>query len=235
MPKIEVTDANLSIAAAQVRESMLSSLDSEEIAQNDFSARFLASIAELRMREKKMRIRRRIIRQCVAAIVSVAVGLPLFFAINTEARAAAISWIKETFPGQTAFYFLRDTDRTPPDYQLTWLPDGIEFVREAHTSLTRSRLYQDPEDAARGFTIQCGRMDSSSPLFIGHSGSECEIAPILINDMPGELYRSMSADISHCLVWFDDANGVVYGIVSYLDPDVIMHIAEGVKLVKPTK
>jgi hypothetical protein len=37
---------------------------------------------------------------------------------------------------------------------------------------------------------------------------------------------------SHALIWIDEANGVVFTITTLGDPNIMLHIAEAIKLVK---
>lgn len=236
MPNIEFTDEALRNAAALVRQSMLSSLNEEKVSEHVFPDDFLKSIREeARQSEKKHRHDGELLRRCIAAVLSVVVGLTLFFAINTEARAAAVQWIKKVFVRQTIFSFLQEDTYVPLDFQLLWLPDGVEMIDETQTELTHSQFYQDLENPKNGFVIQCGSMDSQGELTIVHGDANYDIRTVEVNGLSGELYISNDADISNVLVWFDESNRVVFTVDSTLTPDVILHIAENVKLGKSPK
>lgn len=230
MPKNKLTEDALQSAAKMVRESMLTSLEQEEIVNHVFSNEFLAAIEKAREIEKMHLQQRRMYHRCVAAILSLVVGISLFFTINTQARAAAITWIKKVFPGQTVFSFLQDTDEATLDFQLTWLPDGMKLTADTWTKAAHSQLYQNPDRANEGFIIQCGRMVSQNDLTLIHSDAKYDIQSVEINGMPGELYVSDDSAVSNVLVWIDDSNKIVITIDSSLNPDVILHIAENVKL-----
>ena len=91
MVKTELTDEALGNAARLVRESMLSSLREEEMPAHEFSEDFRESLLEeVRRNERKPVRTQLVLRRCIAALLSVAVGLSLFFGLNTEARAAAL-------------------------------------------------------------------------------------------------------------------------------------------------
>lgn len=236
MPNIEFTDEALRNAAILVRESMLSSLNEEEVPEHEFPDDFLKSIREeARQPEKKHRHDGELLRRCIAAVLSAVVGVTLFFAINTEVRAAAVEWIKKVFGGQTIFSFLQEDTYVSMDFQLLWLPDGVEMVDETQTELTHSQLYQDAQDSKNGFVIQCGSMDSQGDLTIVHGDASYDIRTAEVNGLPGELYISNDTDISNVLIWFDESNRIVFTIDSTLAPNVILHIAENVKLDKSPK
>ena len=236
MPNIEFTDEALRNAAILVRKSMLSSLNEEKVPEHEFPDDFLKSVREeARQSEKKHRHDGELLRRCIAAVLSVVVGVTLFFAIDTEARAAAAEWIKKVFGGQTLFSFLQEDTYVSMDFQLLWLPDGVEMVDETQTELTHSQLYQDAQDSKNGFVIRCGSMDSQGDLMIVHGDASYDIRTVEVNGLPGELYISNDTDISNVLIWFDESNRIVFTIDSTLAPNVILHIAENVKLYKSPK
>ena len=236
MPNIEFTDEALRNAAILVRKSMLSSLNEEKVPEHEFPDDFLKSVREeARQSEKKHRHDGELLRRCIAAVLSVVVGVTLFFAIDTEARAAAAEWIKKVFGGQTIFSFLQEDTYVSMDFQLLWLPDGVEMVDETQTELTHSQLYQDAQDSKNGFVIRCGSMDSQGDLMIVHGDASYDIRTVEVNGLPGELYISNDTDISNVLIWFDESNRIVFTIDSTLAPNVILHIAENVKLYKSPK
>lgn len=233
--KTGITDHALREAARQVRTSMLNSLQAEAPPQHPFSQEFLSSMDVLLQKEEKRRHHAAAFRRCIAALLSIAIGLSLFLGLNPEAQAAAIRWAKKTALGQTVFSFFEDTEPALPEYRLMWLPEGMELVNEISASDCNLLYYADPNNSSRSFTIQCALMDSDAALIISHDKSQYNIQPILINNHSGELYSSTDSSSSNGLVWFDDTAGVSFTIISYLDTDVILHIAEGIELVVSTK
>lgn len=236
MIKTELTDEALRNAARSVRASMLSSLKEEDMPTHEFSEDFRESLLEeVRRNERKRGRKRLVLRRCIVALLSVVVGLSLFFGLNTEARAAALQWAKKTTWGRTVFSFFGDAEKALPGFEVMWLPEGVELVREENTSDTCSRLYNNPNDTSYGFVMQCGIMRTESDLFIFHNAAEYEITSVTVNGKSGVFYISPNTQASHGLVWFDEKAGVYFTIISYLDPTVILHIAESIKLVNSTK
>lgn len=236
MVKTELTDEALRNAAELVRESMLSSLREEEMPTHEFSEDFRESLLEEVRRNEQERARKRLVfRRCIAALLSAVVGLSLFFGLNTEARAAALQWAKKTTWGRTVFSFFGDAEKALPEFKVTWLPEGVELVQETSTSETRTKVYYNTNDTSNGFVLECGIMDPDSEFFVIHDDADYEISPVQINTSYGTFYISQSKNASHGLVWFDEEAGVYFSIISYLDPAVILHIAESIKLVNSTK
>lgn len=78
MVKTELTDEALGNAARLVRESMLSSLREEEMPAHEFSEDFRESLLEeVRRNEQNRATKRLVLRRCIAALLSVVVGLSL--------------------------------------------------------------------------------------------------------------------------------------------------------------
>lgn len=230
--KTRITDEALRTAARQVRSSMLSSLQEDDLELPPFFQEFLTSMEYLQRREEKKRSRMAAFHRCMAAILSFVFGVTLFLGLNTTARATTIHWVKSTSFGQTIFSFFEKSENTLPDYQLLWIPEKVEFVHETRTSETYAKLYYDPKDQTQGFTIECGTMDPESSLVLGHGDTEYEKKAVLINDSQGIFYISPDPTSSHCLIWFNEEANVYFTVISYLNPSVILHIAENVKLSK---
>ena len=130
MVKTELTDEALGNAARLVRDSMLSSLREEEMPAHEFSEDFRESLLEeVRRNERKPVRTQPVLRRCIAALLSVVVGLSLFFGLNTEARAAALQWAKKTAWGRTVFSFFGDAEKALPKFEVTWLPEGNFMFR----------------------------------------------------------------------------------------------------------
>lgn len=236
MVKTELTDEALGNAARLVRESMLSSLREEEMPAHEFSEDFRESLLEEVRRNEQERARKRLVlRRCIAALLSVVVGLSLFFGLNTEARAAALQWAKKTTWGRTVFSFFGDAEKALPEFVVMWLPEGVELVNEIVEPDCVMQLYSDPDDDSQSFAIQCALMDSDSPLIISHNKSEYLIHSTTVNTHYAELYIAQDPSVSNGLVWFDDNIGISFTIISDMDSTVILHIAENIKLDISTK
>lgn len=54
-----------------------------------------------------------------------------------------------------------------------------------------------------------------------------------VGGLPGEFYISDTEQ--SVLIWMDEETGIWYKLDAKLDPSIILHIAESVSLVDPTK
>ena len=227
-----ITDEELIVAAAQVRESMLCVLPEPRECTGQFSSQFEAKIEKLRKTAAKKASRRKFTRHAVAAVLVVLIGLSMLCALNTEVRAAFVTWFKETFGEYTTYWFASEENNILPEYELTWVPEGCELVYEEFADNVYVVLYESKVTAADYFTFDYALANNNSQLTVYSHNGKHEAEQVNINGLYGELYLSENLEEPHALVWFDEENGVVFTITSYMKSADMLHIAENVKLVK---
>ena len=230
-----ITDSQLTQAAAIVRNSMLMALDQAEIPTHNFSSEFEVKIQALRKQENHRQAIHKVMRRCIAAILAFIMGTGVFLTVNVEARATVIAWIKEVFEDRIEYWFTGVSQKTFPEYDLTWVPDDMECIYDEATEHSRSVVYMKPNDPQQGFTFSYTRMLEGSGTIMVINETAHSIIPVDINGMIGDLYLSQDPEITHCLIWFDEEQQIAFNITSYMDSDVILHIAESIKLSNTTK
>lgn len=230
-----ITDSQLTQATAIVRNSMLMTLDQAEIPTHNFSSEFEVKIQALRKQENHRQAIHKVIRHCVAAILALVLGTGIFLTVNMEARAAVIAWIKEVFEDRIEYWFTGFPEKKFPEYVLTWVPDDMECVYDEFTEYSRSVIYMNPNDPQHGFTFSYSRIQEGSGTIMVINETAHRIIPVDINGMVGDLYLSQDPEITHCLIWFDEEQQVTFNITSYMDSNVILHIAESVNLLNSPK
>lgn len=222
-----ISEQDLRNAASSVRSTMLEALPKE--AEGRFSDDFERKIEKLKQTQKKQDERLKRLRVAAAGF---AVIVTMLFSLNTEVRATVLSWFREEFAGHTIFWFQGEKPDVLPTFRLSNLPGQYVCVSDTTLETSRTALYLNPENEADGFTFDYGFIQDDSPLTVDYSGTDVTISEVMINGCPGNLYLSADPDESHALIWIDEANGVVFSITSYLEPEVMLYIAEGVKLEK---
>lgn len=230
-----ITDSQLTQATAIVRNSMLMTLDQAEIPTHNFSSEFEVKIQVLRKQENHRQAIHKVIRHCVAAILVFIMGTGIFLTVNVEARATVIVWIKEVFEDRIEYWFTGSPQKEFPEYELTWVPDDMECIYDESTEYSRSVIYMNPNDPQRGFTFSYSRMQEGSGTIMVINETAHSMIPVDVNGMVGDLYLSQDPEITHCLIWFDEEQQITFNITSYMDSDVILHIAESIKLSNTTK
>ena len=229
-----ITDSQLTQATAIVRNSMLMVLDQTEIPAHIFSSEFELKIQALRKQENRYQAIHKVIRHCVAAMLVLVLGTGIILTVNVEARATVIAWIKEVFEDRIEYWFTGSPQKEFPEYELTWIPDDMECIYDESTEYSRSVIYMNPNDLQRGFTFSYSRMQEGSGTIMVLNETEHSITPVDINGMDGDLYLSKDPETTHSLIWFDEEQQITLNITSHMDSDVILHIAESVKLSNST-
>lgn len=230
MSKKFISDQDLQNAAATLRNSMLESLPQNP--EGQFSEEFETKIIQLKNTHRKNEARVQYIKRLAAVAAVFVLITSLFFSVNTEARAAVSSWFLEVFDSYSIFWFRGEKPAELPVFELTDIPEEYECVYDEILSNSRTMLYVNPENELDGFTFDYGFIQDDSPLTIEYVGLDVIIKDVTVNGYPGKLYISSEPDESHALVWVDESNNVVFTMTSFLDPDIMLHIAGSTKLVK---
>lgn len=224
------SDRELTLAASIVRHSMLSALPEPKDCHGEFSSTFEEKMLLLQQREEKYKARRQSVKRVLAAIFALFIGISLLLATNTKVRASVVAWIKETFERFTSYYFEEPQNDTLPEYKLTWIPEGYNMVFEDKVSHAHTMVFQRGENPKDSFTLDYCFVQSESSLSVHTFDDHYDVKTVSINECSGELYLSHDASKSHGLIWYDEETGVVFTITAFLQPEDILHIAEGLKL-----
>lgn len=225
-----MSEQDLQKAAAMVRCSMLDTLPQE--IEGHFSKEFDLRIAELKKTQKRRENQQQLRKRLTAAAAAFLVAMTMLLTFNTEVRASVVTWFKEIFDTRTVYWFSGEKTDTLPAFEIMGLPEDYECIYDEATSSSHNYLYQKEDIVIDGFSFGYSFIQSDSPLTVEFPDEKFSVKQVTINGCPGDLYVSIDPSESHALVWIDEANGVVFTITSFLDPDVILHIAENVQLVK---
>lgn len=229
----QITDAQLTKAAAMVRASILSALPRSEDCDQTFSREFEQKMEVMQRRAEQKNRHRRITHRVAAAIAAILVGFSLLCALNTEVRAAVKAWVKEIWDSIVVYSFEGNIRDTLPQYELTYVPEGYRIISDNTLTYSRSRLYKQGENSKAVFTFTYSAIQEDSQLFADYSDLPYEVREVFVCGCRGELYISSDkTKESHTLMWVDEEAGVYFVIASFLEPEEMLHIAESVILVK---
>ena len=220
------TDKALKEAASKVRTSMLASLstDTDYALPTEVPHEFqLYHTQQLKKKTAKKRI--------IAAAIAFFVSTALFFSIHTEAKAIVQKWIKELFSDKIVYWVTESPSTVLPTYEPSWMPDGYERIYDESMDTGRVMLYQKGTDPMDGISLNYEFSSAESPLHIFLQNSDYTIKEVKIGNNSGDLCISSRKDETHALIWVDENTNIVFCITAYLDPDIILHIAESIYLV----
>ena len=227
MSKYSFSARDLRDAAGLVRMSMLQSLP--DTANNSFSNSFLEKM-ELLIQQHVIRYRRfQIWRRCIAVCACVCVYFILSLGFHPETRAVTYAWIQNTIGSYADFWFTGNGPNTLPGYSLNWIPDGYEMIHEEVDDQQISAMYinsRDPDDNT-GFNLTYGIMQDGAYASIVRQYEGDNTISVNVNGFDGELYISNDPDLFNTLLWFDYDQKIYFMLTSYLDTNIMMHIANG--------
>ena len=227
----KISDNQLKLAAAQVRGAMLSSLPEPQDCAGQFTEEFERKIQNLKQQQAKKESARQVQRRIAAALITLLIGVSLLLTVSPQARANVRAWIKKTFGTYTQYWFQGEKGGVLPEYELTWIPEGYEMVREEPFRDTQTLVYQRGNDETDAFVFSYRPAKKDSYLILDTLGFEYEIEIVSIHGNYGELYISQDETQSHGVIWLDEENNVAFTLTAFLDPQDILHIADGIKLV----
>ena len=233
MIKRIITDEELIAATALVRESMLRTLPEPEDCTGEFSAQFEEKIRKLRKVAERKAAWRRFAKGAVAAMLFVLIGFSMLFAFSTETRAAVKIWFRESFGDLTTYSFHESELKPVPTYELTWIPEGCELIRNEGSEYLRAMVYQNDDNISDGFIFNYSIATDHSKLYVQSLSGEQTIETVDVWGTQGDLYIPADpTNDAYLLVWFDEPNSVVLMINTFLEPDDILRIANGVRIVE---
>lgn len=209
------------------------------------------------MRERITRIAEHRRPIAAAAVIAILVSGAILLAVNPDARAAVKSWVREVFRAHTVYQFTKDAEQTAlPDYELSYLPEGFEEIVRMPKLIGKAMIYAPDFGRhvvvfhyyllSEGRTIRISYDKGDSPEKVEIRGLSGDyFANSRASSMmhkrqypyPGNILRdyARARDIerTNTLIWIDETKDIVFILVSDLEKDVMLRIAEGVVLQDP--
>lgn len=165
---------------------------------------------------------------CFLLVVSLSLGT--LMAVSPQARAWVTAWFTEQHKDHVTYRFQGEALPTEAlrDWAPTYLPDGYEQTDYIDLENIVSILYNNDDPKME--------IELSYQLLTEGGGESLdnerhEITPVSIHGMSGYLHTATD-DSQNMLVWFDEANHHAFLLMSRVDCDTLIRIAESVVLVK---
>lgn len=231
MKRYSFTNADLRSAAAVVCNAMLEQLPEPSQCRHTFSDEFEQKMRELIDHKPHHNAWRKFAQRAAAVILAALIGIGAWLTVDQDARAGVARWVREVYENSVFYRFTGDSPTNEPfDHELSWVPDGYELADQIGNGTTHVYVYKKGTDV---FTVTFHRMSDSSFVKLIDVGDECE--NVKIHNLTGHYYPAADDTSTNDLVWIDDIAGMYYCISAYLDYEDILHIADGIKLVKLPK
>lgn len=227
-----ITDEMLRSSAARSSELFAHTIasDYDPVQQYEPSDLFEKKIRKLFHRAKHPYFYKAIQRIASIFLAAILVG-SMYLAVDTEARAAFLGWIKEVYEHSIVYRIMPSSAaKDLPHYELTWLPDGFGEPDIYENETVYSALYQN-SSTGEIVIFDYYRLSSEvqAKLFTDQQPEH-----VLVNGIIADFYAASSDSESNNLLWIDTEAGVFCAIDSNLSKDVILHIAESIYLVTIT-
>lgn len=227
-----ITDEMLRSSAARSSELFAHTItsDYDPAQQYEPSDLFEKKIRKLFHRAKHPYFYKAIQRIVSIFLAAILIG-SMYLAVDTEARAAFLDWIKEVYEHSIVYRIMPSSAaKDLPHYELTWLPDGFGEPDIYENETVYSALYQN-SSTGEIVIFDYYRLSSEvqAKLFTDQQPEH-----VLVNGIIADFYAASSDSESNNLLWIDTEAGVFCAIDSNLSKDVILHIAESIYLVTIT-
>lgn len=224
-------------AAHMVGQAILDALPDPTECRHIFSPEFQTQMAPLLTRSKRMEVRRRWIGRAAAVLVAAAVGTASWLTVDTRAQSALFQWVREVYENSIVYHFFNDSHAAQglSVYRPSWIPEGYQQTDVMVTDTVHTVVYQKGQDPQDGFLLDYYRYSEDSYLELWWGETEYECVELQVNGMPAQFYRSLDRTQTNDLVWLDEAAQILFTLNGKLDQDVMLHIAESIKLVNETK
>lgn len=219
---------SVEISNAAYAEVLLKDYNNECI--HNFSERFEKKIRKLYYRANHPLVYR-VLRSVASVVLATLVATGTLLAVNTEARAAFIGWVKEFYETLFVYRFvdskIEADNATIERYCLTWLPDGCSELMATDDGSTFSVVYLDQQGRYLKFHYT-GNVDETV-WYIDVSKTTREES--VVDGYKADLFIANDAESASAIMW-TDADDRAYCISGYLSLEELLKIAESVAYVK---
>ena len=165
---------------------------------------------------------------CFFLLLALTGGTILTFSM--EARAVFFGWVREQADNFYHYFFEGEAMPTQPvQYELGWMPEGLEFVTTLDIDNGECYIYKDEQD----FLIQFSYVPNGD----NHSWSVDAVDDIQktvkVNGNKADLYISRNDDRTSSIFWTNERNDF-FTLSGPFDEETLIKMAENVQ-VKPLR
>ena len=220
-----ITDAMLREAAAEADEAIRNSLPDKETWNHLFSPGFEKKMKQVIRRERRAPVYK-FLRWAACLIAAVLLGSSVWLTIDTEARAAFFSWVKECYETYVVYQFVGESDSQKDfiNYEPGWIPEGYEKTNESFSETGSFLIYQNNQGDMISFI--CSQGTDATALFLVTDDTTPK--RVSVGDLPADFYPAANGEISNGLVWVSESGDMVFCITAPLSEQTLIQIAENI-------
>lgn len=190
-----------------------------------FSRRFEKKIQKLYRRANHPYVYR-VIRRVASIALAALVATGTFLAVNTEARAAFVGWVKEFYETLFVYHFVDDEEETSgtKSYCLAWLPDGYSELMSMDTGETISVVYANQQ----GRYLKFHYISEPDETIWYFDVSKTTKEESTVHGYRADLFVANDVGSASAIMW-TDSHDTAYCISGYLSVEELLKAAESVK------
>lgn len=228
------TDEELHEAAVAVRNAMLKSLPDPDECHYNFSSEFEIRIKRLVRRHKIQYKIKKVATQTVACILAVLITISMWVAVNTEARAAFVRWIRETWNNSFIYRFMEPYTEsiiglTLPDLQMNYLPENYSYLKTVGNDQMQLHIFVNERFPEKQMLLHCYYMHEQLIDMVIPNGT---VTNVMVSGQTAHLYMAETADEASTLIWTDDDHNVSFSLSAYLEEKDFIRIAEHLRILE---
>ncbi len=227
MPDVTFSDAALRSAAARVRDSLLETL-SPSGCDHVFSESFSERMSLLIGKHQRKAFANRMLRRAAIVFLVLLLGVSSFLAVNAEARAAFVRWIRQAYDNVIVYRFQGPPEEPVPRYALTWVPEGFEETKRIETDRSLQILYTN-EETEELFAFEASLVHEGKESYIIMASDPYRHESLTVWGNRAEYYQEASPEEPDILMWFDSEETTVFYLHGFFDKAVMLRIAENVQ------
>lgn len=233
MPNYELADEALRTAAAKVRNALLATLPPPSECNHDYSEAFNEKMALLIIKDRRRSSTSRFLRRVAIVFLVLLLGVSSFLAVNSEARATVMRWFREAFDNVIVYHFQGAPEKLIPRYTLTWVPEGYEEIDRIEMDRSLQILYMNKETEDL-FAFEVSLVHEGKESYIIMLSDQYEHENLTVRGNHAEYFQEALPNEPDILMWFNKEETLVFCIHGFFDKEIMLHIAENVKLSIPT-
>ena len=222
-----LSDEALQKAARLVRDAMLASLPTPDQCAHTFSPEFQVKMNSLLARERATRLRRQLLRRVAIFFLTLVLGSGIWLAVDTEARAAVINWVREVYENSIIYRFIQEKTVAFTNYRLD-VDNDYELIDEMIDASMYQAFYYNSHT---GRSILFAYRPLNDGSLVGYIGGENSYTyeEVKIGSISADFYQSTEEQGTNNLIWVDEQAMLVFTIDSNLPKDDMISLAENIR------
>lgn len=189
-------------------------------------------------KEKARPAWKRVLRRAAVILLAASISLAGVMAASPTVRAAVIRWTAEWRETHIIYrYSGSDISGGMPQYEITKLPEGYAEDRDIRiewesTVCIQYKSSSNPEASPISLQYNYMQQGSASQIVL----DDAEVLSVTVNGQEGWLLLAKDSSTTKSVItWVDTDSNIQFFVQGALEETDLLHIAESVCLVNPTK